>query len=163
LAEGIPQATVAKEPGRRGEHEVTVKTIAQGRPDVFGEPVVTMLVCFFISHARLRVHRAPGFPCALYFLKGNGWSTTRAQSVPRDREAAFVSTGTKLSLVIARESGRSSIPEAAGIEPRGRGVLDTPHARGMTGSMRRLLQGNDGPIELVINPFLTIHRAKIAE
>jgi hypothetical protein len=25
---------VAKEPGHRGEHEVTVKTIAQGRPDV---------------------------------------------------------------------------------------------------------------------------------
>jgi hypothetical protein len=27
--------------------------------------VVTMLVCFFILHARLRVHRAPGIPCAL--------------------------------------------------------------------------------------------------
>jgi hypothetical protein len=38
--------TVAKEPGHRGEHEVTVKTIAQGRPDVVGEPVVTTLVCF---------------------------------------------------------------------------------------------------------------------
>jgi hypothetical protein len=29
-------------------------------------------------------------------------------------------------------TGRSSIPEAAVIEPRGRGELDTPHARGMT-------------------------------
>src|SRR5277367_3448595 len=28
-----PQATVAKEPGRRGEHEAVVKTIAQGRLD----------------------------------------------------------------------------------------------------------------------------------
>jgi hypothetical protein len=28
----IRKATVAKEPGHRGEHEVTVKTIAQGRP-----------------------------------------------------------------------------------------------------------------------------------
>ena len=45
----------------------TVKTIAQGRPGISGEPVVTMLVCFFNSHARLRVQRAPGFPCALYF------------------------------------------------------------------------------------------------
>src|SRR5271169_516374 len=44
----------------------TVKTIAQGRPDQTGEPVVTMLVCFFNSHARLRVQRAPGFPCALF-------------------------------------------------------------------------------------------------
>jgi hypothetical protein len=26
--------------------------------------VVTMLVCFFISHARPRVHWAPGFPCS---------------------------------------------------------------------------------------------------
>jgi hypothetical protein len=42
-------ATVAKEPGHRGEHEVIVKTIAQGRPDCFGEPVVTALVCFFNS------------------------------------------------------------------------------------------------------------------
>jgi len=53
--------------GHRGEHEVTVKTIAQGRLGSSGEPVVTMLVWFFYSHARLRVRRAPGFPCALYF------------------------------------------------------------------------------------------------
>jgi hypothetical protein len=46
----------------------TVKTIAQGRPGETGEPVVTTLVCFFNSHARLRVQRAPGFPCALCFL-----------------------------------------------------------------------------------------------
>ena len=75
------QATVAKEPGHRGEHEVTVKTIAQGRPDVFGEPVVTVLVCFFISHARLRVHRAPGFPCALCFESDHFSGTTRARGV----------------------------------------------------------------------------------
>jgi hypothetical protein len=33
----------------------TVKTIAQETPDATAEPVVTMLVCFFISHTRLRV------------------------------------------------------------------------------------------------------------
>ena len=33
---------------------------------VFGEPVVTTLVCFFYSHARLRVHRASGISCALF-------------------------------------------------------------------------------------------------
>jgi hypothetical protein len=37
-----------------------------------------------------------------------------------------------LSVVIAREGGRPSIPETSVIEPRSRGVLDTPHARGMT-------------------------------
>jgi hypothetical protein len=47
LAEAIPPMTVAKEPGHRGEHEVSVKTIAQGRSGVSGEPVVTMLVWFF--------------------------------------------------------------------------------------------------------------------
>src|SRR5260370_33144732 len=37
-----------------------------------------------------------------------------------------------LSAVIVRESGRSSIPETLMIELKGRSVLDTPHARGMT-------------------------------
>src|SRR5213595_3282992 len=45
----------------------TVKTIARGMPGEPGVTVVTMLVCFFILHARLRVHRAPGIPCALCF------------------------------------------------------------------------------------------------
>jgi hypothetical protein len=45
----------------------TVKTIAQGRPGQSGEPVVTNSYACFILHARLRVQRAPGFPCALYF------------------------------------------------------------------------------------------------
>src|SRR5436309_4672729 len=35
-------------------------------PGVTGVTVVTMLVCFFILHARLRAHRAPGIPCALF-------------------------------------------------------------------------------------------------
>jgi hypothetical protein len=38
-------------------------------PGVFGVTVVTTLVCFFILHARLRAHRAPGIPCAL-FIEG---------------------------------------------------------------------------------------------
>jgi len=29
-------------------------------------PVVTTLMCFFNLHVRLRVHRAPGIPCALF-------------------------------------------------------------------------------------------------
>ena len=37
-----------------------------------------------------------------------------------------------LSAVIAREGGRSSIPEASAIEPRSHGVLDTPPSRSMT-------------------------------
>jgi hypothetical protein len=42
----------------------------------------------------------------------------------------------KHRVVIAREGGRSSIPEAAVMESRGRSVLDTPHARGMTSCVK---------------------------
>jgi len=61
------QATVSSKPGHREEREVSRKTIARGMPGRSGVTVVTMLVCFFHLHARLRVHRAPGIPCALCF------------------------------------------------------------------------------------------------
>ena len=50
----------------REEHEVSRKAIAQGRPECFR--CTCMLVCAFFmrkSHARPRVQRAPGLPCAL--------------------------------------------------------------------------------------------------
>ncbi|HET7124077.1 MAG TPA: hypothetical protein VFI51_08165, partial [Bradyrhizobium sp.] len=62
---GKPQVTVSIKRGHRGEHEVSRKTIARGMPGGTGVTVVTMLVCFFILHARLRAHWAPGIPCAL--------------------------------------------------------------------------------------------------
>ena len=62
-----PQATVARKPGRRGERSISRRTVAQGRPDCFGEPVVDYARALFCLRARLRVHRAPGFPCALCF------------------------------------------------------------------------------------------------
>src|SRR5204863_6053650 len=36
-------------------------------PDCSGEPVVTTSCAFYFLHARLRVQRAPGIPCALCF------------------------------------------------------------------------------------------------
>jgi len=71
---------VAKEPGHRGEHGISVKTIAQGMPVDAALPVVTTLMCFFNLHVRLRVHRAPGIPCALFS------GVVRAK--PRARHAA---------------------------------------------------------------------------
>ena len=65
--------TVSNKRGHRGEREVSRKTIARGMPGETGVTVVTMLVCFFILHARLRVHWAPGIPCALCFLWANGF------------------------------------------------------------------------------------------
>ena len=50
------QATVSNKHGHRGEHEVSRKTIARGMPGRSGVTVVTMLVCFFHLHARLRAH-----------------------------------------------------------------------------------------------------------
>jgi hypothetical protein len=41
LAEAIPPATVANKPGRRGEHEISRKTIARGMPGDSGVTVVT--------------------------------------------------------------------------------------------------------------------------
>src|SRR5205823_1781456 len=54
----------------RGEHEVSVKTIAQGKP---GVPSVSASACArtFFLRARLWVQWAPGFLCTLsIFLKG---------------------------------------------------------------------------------------------
>jgi hypothetical protein len=75
-------------------------------------------------HTRPRVQRAPGIPCALSSGGGNEFGKSSGKSC---REIANV-----YSVVIVREGGRSSIPEAAMIEPIGRGVLDAPPSRGMT-------------------------------
>src|SRR6478736_3650589 len=63
------QATVSNKPGHRGEREVSRKTIARGMPGLFrcDRGDYARVLCL-ISHARLRVHWAPGIPCALYFL-----------------------------------------------------------------------------------------------
>src|ERR1700737_804896 len=78
-----------------------------------------MLVCvsFCASlHTRPRVQRAPGIPCSLYY-RGTAFVQTSGAS---RREIADT-----YSVVIVRESGRSSIPEASVIESKSRGVLDT--------------------------------------
>jgi hypothetical protein len=62
------QATVSNKPGHRGDHEVSRKTIARGMPGLFrcDRGDYARVLCF-ISHARLRVHWAPGIPHALCF------------------------------------------------------------------------------------------------
>src|SRR6478736_9109882 len=75
-------------------------------------------------HTRPRVQRAPGLPCALCLEgHGNHWQNSGASR--RENVAAH-------SVVIVRESGRSSIPETPMIEPRSRGVLDRPPSRATT-------------------------------
>jgi hypothetical protein len=87
LAEAIPRATETKKPELRGEHEISRKTIAQGRPGRSGEPVVTTLVCF-LHFAR----EAAGASCArlslrpLAFEGQDSWQDS-SKNMLRDREA----------------------------------------------------------------------------
>ena len=71
---------MSNKPGHRGEHEVSRKTIARGMPGVSGVTVVTMLVCLFFLHTRLRAHWPPGIPCALCNRRTGNSGKTRAQS-----------------------------------------------------------------------------------
>src|SRR6266540_1249761 len=83
------QATVSNKPGHRGEHEVSRKTIARGMPGDFrcDRGDYARVLCF-ISHARLRVHQAPGIPCALYSL-GRTVLQNLGRLAPRDGGTVF--------------------------------------------------------------------------
>src|SRR5947199_1407839 len=73
--------TVSNKPGHRGEREVSRKTIARGMPGDFRcDRGDYARVLYLISHARLRVHWAPGIPCALCFLWANGFCKTSGAS-----------------------------------------------------------------------------------
>jgi hypothetical protein len=116
FAEFFCEATVARKPGHRGEHGAAVKTIAQGRLGEPGVPVVTMLVCFFISHARLGVRRAPGFACALFYQRdkvsaslGPEWRRETAGARPKCDEGI----GCLKSAVAQPFSTRNSTRSAA--------------------------------------------------
>ena len=83
------QATVSNKPGHRGDREVSRKTIARGMPGWIrcDRGDYARVLCF-ISHARLRVQRAPGIPCALCLL-GRTLHARLGRIAPRDREAVF--------------------------------------------------------------------------
>jgi hypothetical protein len=57
-----------------------------GKAGLFGVPVVDLLVCFLFMHARLRVHKTPGFPCALSLLRDTSMQDSGA-IVPREAES----------------------------------------------------------------------------
>src|SRR3954449_4483077 len=76
----------------------TVKTIARETPGNPGEPVVTNSSCFLFSHARLRVHRAPGVSSALYCGGKGFYINSGADRAARTRNCACNNT----TSVIAR-------------------------------------------------------------
>jgi hypothetical protein len=75
-------------------------------PGETGVTVVTTLVCFFISHARLRARRAPGIPCALCF-RGR-WLVQNSGASRRESADAYLD-------VIAR-SDSSAVAQPAKAE-----------------------------------------------
>jgi len=111
-------------------------------PDVFRCLRCEYLCAYLtpIAHTGLRVHWAPGIPRALCFKKGENVSKTLGRTTPRRAKVCLQSLGTtphtqpspSALCAIAHWSGRSSLPETSAIESISRGVLDAPHARGMT-------------------------------
>ena len=69
-----PQAMVAIKPGHQGEHGISRKPLRREGRNVrrtCGDDARAL----FCLRARLRVHRAPGFPCALSFSRAISGST----------------------------------------------------------------------------------------
>src|SRR5258707_10056285 len=102
------QATVSNKPGHRGEREVSRKTIARGMPGLLRCTCGDYArVLYLISHARLRVHWAPGIPCALCYLGANGFCKARAHRAARMRSLDVIarSKATKQSTLTSRQHG----------------------------------------------------------
>ena len=118
-----------------------LKPSRAGMPGDPGATVVTNARAFY-THARLRVHRAPGIPHALCWAERS--CTTRASSRRGMAEVYLsypchcdpVARNDDLLSVGARVSGRSHIRM---IEPRSCGVLDTAFAE-YGGFMRGLAE-----------------------
>jgi hypothetical protein len=64
-----PLMTGSRQPGPWGERDISVKTIAQGRPPGFSAEPVVIAVSFFVAGGP-RARRAPGLPCALFEFEG---------------------------------------------------------------------------------------------
>src|SRR6266545_4923084 len=89
-------------------------------------PLPCMLVCSFVCANRTRdrgCSKHPVFP-APSDKEGGKLPANLGRNAPRDRRLTFNCHRPRRR--------RSSIPEAAVIEPIGHGVLDAPPSRGMT-------------------------------
>jgi len=103
----------------------TVKTIARGKPVESGVTVVTTSCAHLFLHARLRVQRAPGFPCALC---SRGWYW-QSSGVFTRRDRAGVCAGAAGSPRPAcgerSETARSKVSGWRGLSA-GPSLLETP-------------------------------------
>src|SRR5262249_9094982 len=79
-------------------------TIAQGMPARAGLPIFLVRVSVFLRTS-LRVHRAPGIPCALHLFEGQALSQSSGDDTSRECGPMFV--------VIASQAKQSTYPLAA--------------------------------------------------
>src|SRR5438477_1511542 len=75
-------ATVTIKAAHRGEHEVSRKAIARGKPGCPGCTcgLTRVHFCSTPTHTGLRAQSAPGFPCALFTERANEIAKTRAKA-----------------------------------------------------------------------------------
>ena len=78
-------ATVARKPGHRGELGISRKPLRREGRIASAEPVCSCAFYLITLHARPRVQRAPGFPCALLFLSRVAIDAKLGRIAPRDR------------------------------------------------------------------------------
>jgi hypothetical protein len=87
FAETFGRATEAIKPGTptvlRGEREISRKTIAQGRPDCFGGPVVTNACAFYPRTRGYGCAKHPAFPAPSDFSRDTN-DASLGHFVPRD-------------------------------------------------------------------------------
>jgi hypothetical protein len=156
-----PLMTVTRRIRRRGEHGISRKTIAQGRRDAPTVPVCSCALAIVFCTRDRGCSKHPAFPAPSSLVgetickapgercRGNAEvclspviASEAKQSIARrkGRMDCFVASLLAMTWisrrhtfgVVARACGRSSIPETSAMEPKSRGVLDTPPARGTT-------------------------------
>jgi hypothetical protein len=117
-------------PGERG---ISRPTTAQGRPSVRLHlyAAVRFFCATSFAQRTAGASRHPVFP-APSWTRGRSDQAKLGRNAPREREGVSATTHTLSSSGL---TGRSSIPEAVMIEPRGCGVLDSPPSRGRQGSL----------------------------
>jgi hypothetical protein len=76
----FPPATGARKAASPGRARISRKTIARGKPGCLGCTCQTRVLSHLLSHTALRVHPAPGFPCALSRREGQRIGKAQAKS-----------------------------------------------------------------------------------
>jgi hypothetical protein len=113
------RATEATKPGLRGERVISRKTIAQGRPECFGEPVVTNSCVFYFCTRGCGCAKHPAFPAP-----SDCRGTCKMHRSGARQCRGKVESYSPLSCPAS--SGASSIPEASWSSTAVSGILDRP-------------------------------------